>query len=169
MKELEKEGIGFDPDVRIGVMIETPSAAMTADKLAQEVDFFSIGTNDLVQYTLGVDRENELVAHLYDPSHVAVLKLIQMTVEKAHKAGIEVGVCGEIASEPMYVPILVALECNFLSMRANAIPQAKQIIRDLTMTEARDWLAEILDLDTPKEIRSRLSARYSGRFRALPA
>ncbi|HLG19423.1 MAG TPA: phosphoenolpyruvate--protein phosphotransferase [Bdellovibrionota bacterium] len=167
MQDLKARNIPFDPDLRIGAMIEVPSAALCAEKLAQEVDFFSIGTNDLVQYAMGVDRSNELVADLYDPFHSAVIQLLRSIIEKGHKAGIEVGVCGEVACEPLYVPLLVAMECNFLSMNTAAIPFIKEIVRELTIGEAKQWLAEVADLDRPADVRRQISDRLSGRLRTL--
>jgi len=164
MSDLQTQGINFDPDVRIGAMIEIPSAALTANRIAQEVDFLSIGTNDLIQYTLGVDRTNELVADLYNPLHGSVIHLLHKVVEFGHKAGIEVGVCGEIANEPMFIPLLVGLEYNFLSVGARAIPSVKQIIREITMTEAKQWVAEISGQDDPSEMRKCLSTYYASRF-----
>jgi phosphotransferase system enzyme I (PtsP) len=129
--ELESEGSPFDPELKVGVMIEVPSAALTARVLANECDFFSIGTNDLTQYTLAVDRGNERVAHLYDSLHPAVLQLIQMTVRAASEAGIPVSLCGEMAANPLCVPILVGLGIEELSGTPAAIPVVKEIIRAL--------------------------------------
>lgn len=119
--ELRKEGIPFDEDVKVGIMIETPAAALISDILAKEVDFFSIGTNDLIQYTLAVDRANESVSYLYNPSHLAILRLIKLTVENAHKNGIEVGVCGEVASDEKFVPKLIELGVDELSVNPSKI------------------------------------------------
>jgi phosphotransferase system enzyme I (PtsP) len=129
--ELEREGSSFDRDMKVGIMIEVPSAALTARVLAEECDFFSIGTNDLTQYTLAVDRGNEHVAHLYDSLHPAVLQLIQMTVRSANEAGIPVSVCGEMAANPLSVPILIGLGIDELSGTPAAIPVVKEIIRAL--------------------------------------
>jgi phosphotransferase system enzyme I (PtsP) len=129
--ELEREGSSFDRDMKVGIMIEVPSAALTARVLAEECDFFSIGTNDLTQYTLAVDRGNEHVAHLYDSLHPAVLQLIQMTVRAANEAGIPVSVCGEMAANPLSVPILIGLGIDELSGTPAAIPVVKEIIRAL--------------------------------------
>jgi phosphotransferase system enzyme I (PtsI) len=130
-RDLARVGTPFDPEIPIGLMIEVPSAALTADALARECDFFSIGTNDLTQYTLAVDRGNEHVAHLYDSLHPAVLQLIQMTVRSANEAGIPVSVCGEMAANPLSVPILIGLGIDELSGTPAAIPVVKEIIRAL--------------------------------------
>ncbi|MHA7839186.1 MAG: putative PEP-binding protein, partial [bacterium] len=129
--ELEREGSRFDPGLKVGVMIEVPSAAITASVLAEECDFFSIGTNDLTQYTLAVDRGNERVAHLYDSLHPAVLQLIHRTVQAAGEARIPVSVCGEMASNPLSVPILVGLGIGELSGTPASVPVVKEIVRAL--------------------------------------
>ena len=137
-RELEAEGSPFDPGLQIGIMIEVPSAALTAQVLAAECDFFSIGTNDLTQYTLAVDRGNERVAHLYDALHPAVLQLIHMSVRAANEAGIPVSVCGEMATNPLAVPILIGLGLSELSGTPAAIPVVKEIVRalDTALVEA---------------------------------
>ncbi|MCG7407642.1 phosphoenolpyruvate--protein phosphotransferase [Paenibacillus sp. ACRRX] len=128
-EELRQEGTAFDEHLPIGIMIEVPAAAAIADLLAEEVDFFSIGTNDLVQYTLAVDRMNEQIAHMYDPYHPAVLRLIRHTVESAKRSGITVGVCGEMAGDPRAVPLWIALGVDELSMSSRSIPRVKAAIR----------------------------------------
>ena len=133
--ELEREGSAFDRDLQVGMMVEVPSAAITARVFAAECDFFSIGTNDLTQYTLAVDRGNERVAHLYDSLHPAVLQLIAMTLTAANEAGIPVSVCGEMATNPLAVPILVGLGIEELSGTPAAIPVVKEIIRALDSGE----------------------------------
>lgn len=128
MDELEKEGIPFNKDLETGIMIEIPSAAIMADELAKYVDFFSIGTNDLIQYTLAADRMNEKVSYLYNPMHPAVLKLIKMTIDAAHKEGKWCAMCGEMAGDEKAVPTLVEYGLDEFSMSASSILKAKQII-----------------------------------------
>ena len=139
--ELAAAGVAFNPEVEVGVMIEIPSAALTADLIAPKVRFFSIGTNDLVQYTLAVDRVNERVAHLYEPTHPAVLQLIRQTVEASHRHGIWTGVCGEMAGQPILTPLLLGLGVDELSASPGAVPLVKDVIRHIRFAEAVD-LAE---------------------------
>jgi phosphotransferase system enzyme I (PtsI) len=124
---------------------------MITDLLAAEVDFFSIGTNDLIQYSLAIDRVNEYVSYLYEPLHPAVLRMIKKTVEDAHAHHIEVSLCGEMAGEPLYVPILLGLELDELSMNAYAIPRVKKIIRGMGHSYCRELAQEVLTKDTAKE------------------
>jgi phosphotransferase system enzyme I (PtsI) len=163
-RELAREGASFDRDVPLGVMIETPAAAMIADLIAPLADFVSIGTNDLVQYTLAVDRTNEQVAYLYEPLHPAHLRMIQRIGQAARRAGIVVGMCGEMAGDPLHCWILLALGIGELSMAPFAIPLLKRILRDSTAVEARELLAEILRLGNPAEIRARVEQRMRARF-----
>ena len=132
-------------------MIEVPATCMIADVLAKEVDFFSIGTNDLIQYTLAIDRINEYVSYLYEPLHPAVLRMIQRTVDAAHANGIEVALCGEMAGEPLYVPILLGLELDELSMNPYSIPRVKKVVRGLDHDYCRELLEEMLAKQSAKE------------------
>jgi phosphotransferase system enzyme I (PtsI) len=136
--ELRREGIPFDEHLEIGAMIETPSAAIVADSLAKRVRFFSIGTNDLIQYSLAVDRMNEKIAHLYEPTHPAIVRLIKMIVDAAHDHGVRVSVCGEMAGDPALVPLLLGLGVDELSVAPPLVPQIKFIIRRLKLTEAKE-------------------------------
>jgi len=150
--ELETEKKDFDSNLEVGVMIETPSAAMTADILAREADFFSIGTNDLIQYSIAVDRINEKIAYLYEPAHPAILRLIKKVVESAHKEKIWVEMCGEMAAEPSFALLLLGLEIDALSMSPFAIPEIKKIIRQVTFWEAKEFAKKTLSFETTKEV-----------------
>lgn len=150
--ELEASGILFALHMEIGIMIEVPAAAMAADVLAQEVDFFSIGTNDLIQYTMACDRTNERVSYLYEPLHPAILRLINGVINAAHKTGKWVGMCGEMAGEPLAIPILLGLGLNEFSMNAASIPEAKAIISSLSLADAKGIAAKALSLPTAEEI-----------------
>jgi phosphotransferase system enzyme I (PtsI) len=165
--ELVAENIAFDPDLPIGIMIETPSAAMIAELLAREVDFFSVGTNDLIQYCLAVDRGNEHVAYLYEPLHPAVLRALRMICTAGKAAGIEVGMCGEMAGEPLYALVLLGLGFNELSMNAPGIPRVKRILRQIRLDEGERLLAELLELPTAREVTQRLEEAMSRRFPEL--
>jgi len=130
-EELRSRGAPFKEDVEVGIMIETPSTALMADALAKEVNFFSTGTNDLTQYTLAVDRTNQKISRLYDALHPSVLRLINKTVKAAHKKGKWVGICGELASDPEAVPILIGLDLDELSVNSPSIPNVKKLIRSI--------------------------------------
>jgi phosphotransferase system enzyme I (PtsI) len=155
-EDLEEEGIPFKRDLRVGTMIEVPSAALLADVLAREVDFFSIGTNDLIQYTLAADRNNENVANLYNPADPAVLRLIRRVVEAANKEQIEVNVCGEMSGEPLYAPLLVGLGLRQLSATPRKIPEIKRVIRQLRLDEAERLAEYALNMDTARQVGSYL-------------
>ena len=150
--ELRRDGLEFGEDLPCGITLEVPSAAATADLLAKEAAFFSIGTNDLIQYLIGVDRGNEQVSYLYEPLHPAVLRTLKFVIDSAHEAGIKVGMCGEMAADPMLVALLVGFELDELSMNAVSIPTVKNIIRRLSAREARAITEEALRLATVKEV-----------------
>jgi phosphotransferase system enzyme I (PtsI) len=155
-EDLEYAGIPFTGNVPVGTMIEVPSAALMADVLAKEVDFFSIGTNDLIQYTLAADRNNEHVANLYNPADPAVLRLIRMVMQAAQKHKIDVNVCGEMSGEPLYIPLLVGLGLRQLSATPRKIPEIKRVIRDLTVAEAERVAERALTLETAHQVDSYL-------------
>jgi len=151
-EELRAKGIPFDEDIQVGVMIEVPSAAMTADILAKEADFFSIGSNDLIQYALAVDRGNEKVAYLYEPAHPAVLRLVKNIIDSAHAADINVGMCGEMAGDPSLALILLGLGLDEFSMPPQVIPELKFLIRSITLEQAKNIADEALKLSTGTEV-----------------
>ena len=153
--ELRAENIPFDENLEVGAMIEIPSAALIADSLAKRVKFFSIGSNDLIQYTLAADRTNEKVSHLYEPTHPAILRLIKTTVDAAHRGGIWAGVCGEIAGDPVLVPLLLGLGVDELSCAPAVIPEVKYMIRRVKMDEAQALAEFALQSESPTEIFAR--------------
>ena len=151
-KQLRAEGVEFAENLEIGVMIETPSAAMIADSLARCVQFFSIGTNDLIQYSLAVDRLNEKIAHLYEPTHPGILRLIKATVDAGQAQKIWTGVCGEMAGELAMVPLLIGLGVAELSVVPSLVPRVKMLIRSIEMAKARELAEFALNCDSPGEI-----------------
>jgi len=155
-EDLEEEGIAFNRKLPVGTMIEVPSAAIMADQLAREVDFFSIGTNDLIQYTLAADRTNEGVAYLYNPGDPAVLRLIDLVVKAALKHKIEVNVCGEMSGEPIYTLLLLGMGLRQLSVTPHKIPEIKKIIRSVTLDEAKQVAHEVMCLETARDVNNYL-------------
>jgi phosphotransferase system enzyme I (PtsI) len=151
-EELRQKGLEFNDKIEVGVMVEVPSAAMTADILAKEADFFSIGTNDLIQYSLAVDRSNEKVAYLYDPAHPAVLRLVKNIIESAHQSGIKVAMCGEMAGESSLALILLGLGLDEFSVPPQLIPELKYVIRAVSFKAAQDMASLALKLSTGKEV-----------------
>lgn len=164
-QELVQEFIEVDQDLQIGIMIEVPSAVAVADLLANEVDFFSIGTNDLVQYALAIDRVNENVSHLYEPLHPAILRMVKQAADAGRLAGIPVSLCGELAAEPLYVPILLGFELDSLSMNPLAVPRVKKIIRNASLEESKVHLQEVLQISTASQINEYLCKLAWTRFR----
>ncbi len=163
-EELSRNRIAFDDQMPIGVMIEVPSAVAVADMLAREVDFFSIGTNDLIQYSIGIDRSNEHVAYLFEPLHPAVLRFIRHVVAVGRKAKIEVSLCGEMAGESLYTPILLGLELHNLSMNPQTIPRLKNLICRSRVDDCRRFVARVLRLRTAEEISRRLYVEMLDKF-----
>jgi phosphotransferase system enzyme I (PtsI) len=150
--DLDKEGIAYDKKLEVGIMVEIPAAAVIADLLAKEVDFFSIGTNDLIQYTIAVDRMNEHISYLYEPLHPAVLRLIKNVIDASHRAGKWTGMCGEMAGDVTATPILLGLGLDEFSMSASSIPRVKKVIRSMTYEEAKEIAKKALEADTAEEI-----------------
>ncbi len=155
LRQLRRSGVPLDEEIEVGAMIEIPSAALCANVLASEVDFFSIGTNDLIQYTLAVDRVNEKIAHLYEPTHPAILRLLRMIAEAAHAHHIWVGVCGEMAGDVALVPLLLGLGMDELSAGATSVPRVKRAVQSLAIPECRELVEETLKLNTSSEILAR--------------
>jgi phosphotransferase system enzyme I (PtsI) len=152
MEELEEEGIDFNRDIPIGIMVEVPSAALMANNFAKEANFFSIGTNDLIQYTLAVDRTNERVAGLFCPAHPAVLSLVRDVIRAGTRNGISVSVCGEMAGEPLYTLLLLGLGLNIFSMNGPDVPEVKKIIRSTTMEHARNVARKVMSFDSERQV-----------------
>ncbi|HVO39206.1 MAG TPA: phosphoenolpyruvate--protein phosphotransferase [Spirochaetia bacterium] len=151
-EELRREKVSFREDIPIGIMIEVPSAAMTSDILAARADFFSIGTNDLIQYSLAVDRGNQRVAYLYEPFHPGVLRLVRMTIENAHARGIPVGMCGEMAGDPLATIVLLGLGLDSFSMGPIGIPLIKRIIRSVGVMEVEAFVRGLIPMSSGAEI-----------------
>jgi phosphotransferase system enzyme I (PtsI) len=162
--ELTKAGVPFDPKIQVGAMIEIPSAAVIADLLAREVDFFSVGTNDLIQYALAIDRINEQVAYLYEPLHPAVLRMLRSVVSAAHNEGIWVSMCGEMAGDPIYSLLLVGLGFDELSMTPASIPLVKRIVRSITYGQAADLAHRLFGCATAQEVERLLRHEMRTRF-----
>jgi phosphotransferase system enzyme I (PtsI) len=161
---LKARGVEFDPDFEVGVMVETPSAAIMADRLARECSFLSIGSNDLTQYTLAVDRGNEHVAKLFDHLHPAVLYLIKKTIDAAHQQGIWVGMCGEFASDLLGMLVLLGMGVDEMSVSPGTIPEAKGIIRSIDGGVAAEIVAQALKLGTALEVQRLLRREMDRRF-----
>ena len=169
--DLRARHVEIGRDIELGAMIEVPAAVIMADALAREVDFFNIGTNDLIQYVLAIDRINERVTYLYEPLHPAVLRMIRQAVAAGHRAGIRVAMCGEMAGEPMYAMILLGLELDELSMNPLSIPQVKKIIRASSLQESKELLEKVMTFNSAAEVREyverAMRKRFPGAFAAV--
>ena len=168
MDKLATKGIPFNPNIPVGVMIEVPSAVLMAKELARECDFFSLGTNDLVQYTLAVDRANENVTHLFTPYHPAILRMIKSTVQAAHQGGIPVAICGEMAGDPLATLLLVGLEVDELSMAPLLLPEIKKIIRSTSFETAHKVALKAFRYSTAAEVEAYLVKTMKKMFADLP-
>ena len=155
-KEIKNKKIKFDKNVKIGIMIEIPSAAIMAEQFAKECDFFSIGTNDLIQYTVAVERGNEKISDLYTKFHPAVIRLIKMAIDGAHKSKIFCGMCGEAASDERFIPLLVGLGLDEFSMNPTKILNSRKMIRELNHKECKKLVQEILKMTSANEVKARL-------------
>ncbi|MEF8824466.1 MAG: phosphoenolpyruvate--protein phosphotransferase [Desulfohalobiaceae bacterium] len=163
-QELRIRGVGFDERMPTGIMIELPSSVMVADLLAREVDFFSIGTNDLIQYSLGIDRTNRHVAHLYQPLHPALIRSIKHVVDAGHREGIEVSMCGEMAVDPYCLPVLLGMQVDNLSLNPQSIPVIKKVMRQLSTEECFDLLKRVLESDSVTQSNELVKENVFNRF-----
>ena len=150
--ELSGAGVPFNPQVEVGIMVETPSAVMVADHLAREVKFFSIGTNDLIQYAVAVDRLNDRIAHLYNPTHPAILRMIKLTVDAGRAHGVWTGVCGEMASDIVLTPLLIGLGVEELSATSTLVPRVKKAVQSLNASKCESLVARVLEMDDASQI-----------------
>jgi phosphotransferase system enzyme I (PtsI) len=162
--ELDAQGLAYNPDLKIGIMIEVPSAAIIADVLATEADFFAIGTNDLIQYSLAIDRSNENVSYLYEPLHPALLRLVKGVIDAGKRAGIPVSMCGEMASDPLFAVVLVGLGLEIFSMNPSAIPVVKNVIRSIKFKDCRRIAETALTKKTAQEIEEYIIESVAMRF-----
>lgn len=156
MEDLDEYAVPYNPSIQIGIMIETPSAALTASLFATDCDFFSVGTNDLIQYTLAVDRANERVSNLYSAADPAVLRLMRGVIHDAHKAQIGLSICGEVASEPEFIMLLMGMGARTLSLAPPMIPEVKQIIRSVTIEECNNLARKVATMDSQRQIKNYL-------------
>jgi phosphotransferase system enzyme I (PtsI) len=160
MASLDKEGVEFDKAIEVGVMIEVPSLAIMSDVVAKEVDFFSIGTNDLIQYSMAVDRGNKDVAYLYNPLHPAILRMLNYVSTVAKDQGVKLFMCGEMAGDPFNLPLLLSLEIDELSMNPQSIPVAKNVIRSLNAEDTKSLIKAVLKQSKAKDIYDIIQERY---------
>jgi phosphotransferase system enzyme I (PtsI) len=156
MEDLDEYAVPYNPNIKVGIMVETPSAALTASLLAADSDFFSIGTNDLIQYTLAVDRANEHVVTLYSAADPAIFMLMRSIIHDANKAQIDLSVCGEVASEPEYIMLLLGMGVRTLSLAPPMIPEIKQVIRSVTIKECNHLARKVATMDSQRQIKNYL-------------
>ncbi len=166
--ELRAKKMPYDTEMEVGAMIEIPSAALTCDILAEEVDFFSIGTNDLIQYALAVDRINEKIAYLYEPAHPAVLRLLKSIIETGHAKKIWVGICGEMSGDPLLTPVLLGMGIDEISTSPVMVPEIKKIIRSMNYKDAQEIAKQVLTYNTGNEVLQFLKTKYQQSFRLTP-
>lgn len=165
--ELEKEGVNFNKNIDTGIMIEIPSAVVIADTLAEIVDFFSIGTNDLIQYTMAIDRGNKKVANLFNPLHPAVIRMVKRVVDVGKEKGIDVAMCGEMAGVPFNIPVLLGIGPDALSMNPHSIPAVKNVISQLNIKDCQELVMEILEMPSVEEITALVEKRYGKIFSSI--
>jgi len=149
---LDKEGVKFNRDIEVGIMIEVPSAVIMADLMAKEVDFFSIGTNDLIQYSMAIDRDNRKVAHLYQPLEPAIIRMVKHVADVATNSNIKLFMCGEMASSPIHIPVLLGMGMDELSMNPQSIPAVKAMIRSLSVENSRKILKDVMKQTSAADI-----------------
>jgi phosphotransferase system enzyme I (PtsI) len=164
-KELDEKGVYYDKNIQLGIMIEVPSAFVMAEELAKEADFFSIGTNDLIQYILAVDRGNEFISALYQQFHPAVIRALQKIVEGGHKNKIKVSICGEMASVPLAVPLLIGLGIDELSVLPSMFNEIKQTVRATSYSEAKLLVEELLTLPTEKQVKNKITEFFNTKIK----
>ena len=163
--EVQARGQAFDPAMQVGTMIEIPSAAIAGEVLAEKSNFFSIGTNDLIQYLLAIDRGNNRIAHLYEPAHPAVLRMLKLIVDTGHARKIKVSVCGEMAGDAIYAPLLLGLGVDELSMTPTLLPAVKFLIRAMKMSDAKKLARDALAQTDPKTTYALVEAFYNERMK----
>ena len=167
IQELKDRGEIFHEEMELGIMIEVPSAALIADVLAREVKFFSVGTNDLLQYLMAVDRGNERISHLHDPANPAVVRILKSVIDAAHAAGIWVGVCGELAGDIEFTPLLIGLGVDELSASAVLVPRIKRAIRSLDLPACQEIVAQALTGEQAAKIYARTTGLARSRYAEL--
>jgi phosphotransferase system enzyme I (PtsI) len=168
MEDLEEEGAKFDRSIKIGMMVEVPSAVMMLDRFAEEVDFFSIGTNDLIQYALAVDRSNKDVASLYTASDPSILRLIDMAVRLARECDVPISMCGQMCANPVYTMLLLGIGLRSLSLTPAAIPEIKQVCRRVSIESCQQVAERALELETAQHVRAYLKEELTKALPELP-